>query len=1223
MAFIDELKNRYGDLGAATSQTPSIISGGGDTSSFSPGKMPFLNELQQKYGVVNTGGKTQPPQQQSQQPPQRPPQEIIQAGIQQPQQRVVPGQDVDASGHNILVRAATKIGNFFNLGKAVDIVDRSLSEGAVGQTRQSIMDNAVGQVELMKNLLDNEQDPAKKSRIENRLARYIEDTNDILGDDVFQAPTTLQKVGAAATIGTAVIPAFRGGQLFTAPGKGLLARSVPFGVEGGLFGAGSVAMETGDLEETIKGGAIGAGIGAAIPGALSLAGKGISRAAAKPLSALENPMSAKTEAGRAVARFFAPVANVIKSTGAKGAELYNKLENIRIDRDLFIGKAEKGLQDFGSIYNKLTPEQADEAWAILEKNSRLNPDLVNPVTKSRIRPNYTGEELATFTNDPAVKEVVRRAEPITKELSEMQIQTGEHAGRSFRGRPGDAVEEAIVPQGQTQAQVPVSKPLLPEGKVTILGEGDNRLDELLTSNGYKNSDIPAIMGEVDSALKVQGIKIGLGTEVDSSTMKPILDDILNKYQRIGEKAAAATPVAPAAPVAKVAPKEAVYAVKTGDKKGVFNIVDEKGKVIKSFKTKTEAQKELNKIKKIAENIKKNGGVFRGLQEVPDGKPLVLFDDPKTGTTLALETTKLTPKNIAKEIADSRVKFGVKEEGASKILVTKEPLKGATVKNVSGAPVDVTIPTGTGPFAPHIRTEIAESGALPDISSRVERIMRENKTISKIPDPILKEAKARELAEQEMKRLIGPGPGKLRDKFYASAAEARADGVETNLVRAYEGVIRRDANVAAQLKNLGFDNITGKEDATTEEIAQAQWTKLLAEVRKELEGATGGKISEKEAYKVTSLIRDNIDFFLHGGDFNQLIVTAKKLNALKLGLAPIANMTQSINALLKADLPYVWAGTKSALRGFKGEIGETLGKEGIKTGKELAERAGVTRASVLDDWLQGEERTLLDKALDKYLKLFKWTEQGLNRPIATNVGAQMAFGLQRTVNTANDPKIVQTALKRLEEMLGKKISINKSGQIKLTVDDLLRAGNRFSKETQFGANPLEQPWWANTEFGTIFWQFKTFIYQQTRLLANATIGELQAGNPGRAARNFGILATMYPMSGTTIGAIKNIITGKENNYDLWTLDGYLNSIGQVGGLGMAQDVLESALRSPSGLITFFGGPTAGTISSVGYSAAKGLQNMTEGEVPFDQANEIARNIFGGAWRVPENIVENVF
>ena len=334
---------------------------------------------------------------------------------------------------------------------------------------------------------------------------------------------------------------------------------------------------------------------------------------------------------------------------------------------------------------------------------------------------------------------------------------------------------------------------------------------------------------------------------------------------------------------------------------------------------------------------------------------------------------------------------------------------------------------------------------------------------------------------------------------------------------------------------------------------------------------------------------------------------------------INNFTQSINNLLKAELPYVYAGFKSAFGKLGGDLAKILEKEGIITGKELTQRAGLTRASILEDVLREEERGVLNDALNFYLKVFKWTEQGLNRPVAANTAGHLAIGLQRTINTAKDPKQIARALNRLEALIGRKFDLSE-GKIILEAKDILRAANRFTKEAQFGINPLENPWWANTEAGSLAFQFKTFIYQQTRLIFNTTIGELRAGNPGMATRNFAILATIYPMTGTVIGSFRNFITGKETNYDIWTIEGYLNSISQPAGLGVFLDIVEAALRSPTGLINFFGGPTAGSLSAIGYNSAKALQTLSDGEIPLEEASSTLRQIFGGVWNIPERFLE---
>jgi hypothetical protein len=59
---------------------------------------------------------------------------------------------------------------------------------------------------------------------------------------------------------------------------------------------------------------------------------------------------------------------------------------------------------------------------------------------------------------------------------------------------------------------------------------------------------------------------------------------------------------------------------------------------------------------IAEIIACGGGEFRGMQPVPDHGPMVLFNDPKTGTTIGIWAGAVTVESVREHIAESRRRY---------------------------------------------------------------------------------------------------------------------------------------------------------------------------------------------------------------------------------------------------------------------------------------------------------------------------------------------------------------------------------------------------------------------------------------------------------------------------------------------------------------------------------------------------------------------------------------
>ncbi len=253
---------------------------------------------------------------------------------------------------------------------------------------------------------------------------------------------------------------------------------------------------------------------------------------------------------------------------------------------------------------------------------------------------------------------------------------------------------------------------------------------------------------------------------------------------------------------------------------------------------------------------------------------------------------------------------------------------------------------------------------------------------------------------------------------------------------------------------------------------------------------------------------------------------RTLQGFKLGLASIPNATQGVlNSLLKGDLQALGAGLKGLLT-----------KEGRLFGLE----SGATLESTLN------EITNETGALKTFLKAtgFSATEKA-NRIIAANAGKY--FGERMFTKALKGNTRAIEALKEL--------GVSIEGKTALTGDDILMMAKKFSDITQFRSRPQDLPFFASTDAGKIFFQFKNFIYGQTRLLYNTTLKEFRAGNFGRGTRNVLILATLFPLTGEAIADIRSYITGKKRTptgFGRW-----LDDIAQTGAMGAVWDSIQAA------------------------------------------------------------------
>ena len=288
---------------------------------------------------------------------------------------------------------------------------------------------------------------------------------------------------------------------------------------------------------------------------------------------------------------------------------------------------------------------------------------------------------------------------------------------------------------------------------------------------------------------------------------------------------------------------------------------------------------------------------------------------------------------------------------------------------------------------------------------------------------------------------------------------------------------------------------------------------------------------------------------------------RMVQGFKLGLAAIPNSTQgTLNSLLKADLRAVAAGVAGLL---------------TKRGRLFALQSGATLESTL------QETARESGALSKFLKAtgFTATERA-NRTLAANAGK--SYGTRLFKKLLNNPKN-KTARRLLEEFGIDPEQALKNG--KLTEDDILMFAKKFTDITQFRSRPQDLPMFASSPAGKVFFQFKTFIYGQTRLLYRETVGELKNKNFGRATRNLFILGTVFPLTGEVVADIRALITGRKREEK--GLARYLDNIAQVGSMGILMDTLRAGKYRKG--TEFIAGPSvsdAGELINVAGGTNKG-------------------------------------
>ncbi len=378
-------------------------------------------------------------------------------------------------------------------------------------------------------------------------------------------------------------------------------------------------------------------------------------------------------------------------------------------------------------------------------------------------------------------------------------------------------------------------------------------------------------------------------------------------------------------------------------------------------------------------------------------------------------------------------------------------------------------------------------------------------------------------------------------------------------------------------------------------AHRKVNKVLQELYDDIGQETAKKFNESERLIIDKMARNyvNKQFFSLPFDESGLVSGLKQIQAAKLSTSFVANSTQLLATLMATDLPTL---SKAFLKTFRGI-----------DGKNLVKRAGIIQDSAIRRELGGKYFKGYQKFLDKWLALFKWTENSLNRAVTGNAGA--IYGAQLF-------KIGK--LDELGKILSKDRIKKAVGRGYLDEEDLMSSARGLVTNTQFGWNPADYPELWSTPWGSVIVQFKSFIYRQMLLILDETAGEFAAGRAGKAQKNMMIILTMYPAAGHVIKSFNNFIAGRPTNIDEMNIGKYFEDIASSGGFGMGVEFLES-IQDNRGL-EFMLGPTGSFPVSV-------LENIIDQGLDLKgQGKNIVRETtaqFGGVGRfLGRQLIEGV-
>lgn len=128
---------------------------------------------------------------------------------------------------------------------------------------------------------------------------------------------------------------------------------------------------------------------------------------------------------------------------------------------------------------------------------------------------------------------------------------------------------------------------------------------------------------------------------------------------------------------------------------------------------------------------------------------------------------------------------------------------------------------------------------------------------------------------------------------------------------------------------------------------------------------------------------------------------------------------------------------------------------------------------------------------------------------------------------------------------------------LTQDEILKAGYRMSQMVLGGRTVMDlPPVWKTSPAGRLLTKFKPFFFLQTKFIKDQIVKPAMRGD----MRPLIYASIVYPLVGEAVADLKGLARGKSlddrPNWDKFKIDRIVDNISNVGGFGMAADVLNT-------------------------------------------------------------------
>lgn len=283
-------------------------------------------------------------------------------------------------------------------------------------------------------------------------------------------------------------------------------------------------------------------------------------------------------------------------------------------------------------------------------------------------------------------------------------------------------------------------------------------------------------------------------------------------------------------------------------------------------------------------------------------------------------------------------------------------------------------------------------------------------------------------------------------------------------------------------------------------------------------------------------------------------------ASHLGLAVFSHPAKTIeSAFVGGVRPFVKAINDLAVdKDSFMEFGQRSGAALNDTLHEVRRIAGVENEGLGSKVLRGTQ----------FMRVINFQEM-----LHANVGKHAA--LAEFSNLMENPKNTNSLL-RLKTLGIDVASALERGN--LNDEDLQRAGYQMAKIVLGGRTVLDlPPVWRDNWAGRLLTMFKPFFFNQSKFIKDHIIKPALRGD----VRPLVYAAIVYPAVGEIVADIKGAVRGKPQNerpdWERFPYDRIIDNISQVGGFGIASDVINSlTTATPTTTYQLLTGPIVGDI-----------------------------------------------